>query len=147
MKIRKTVICLSALLLILVACSTVEKAVDVQYVSQSNVSGHVRVDSVVLRDSVFVREQSDTVFYTKYRTIYKERLRVDTFLRCDTVFLDREVVVEKVREPAKKSGLVWKVPIVALLLFLLWRTGMLKAMWNLILKGVGLCKRVFHLKE
>lgn len=147
MKIRKTVICLSALLLILVACSTVEKAMDVQYVSQSNVSGHVRVDSVVLRDSVFVREQSDTVFYTKYRTVYKERLRVDTFLRCDTVFLDREVVVEKLREPAKKSGLVWKVPIVALLLFLLWRTEVLSALWKLILKGVGLCKRVFHLKE
>ena len=87
------------------------------------------------------------MLFRSYRTVYKERLRVDTFLRCDTVFLDREVVVEKVREPTKKSSMVWKVPIVALLLFLLWRTGVLKAMWNLILKGVGLCKRVFHLKE
>ena len=144
---KRKLICLSALLLALVACSTAERAMDVQFVSQNNVTGHIRVDSVVLRDSVFIRERSDTVFYTKYRTVYKERLKVDTVVRCDTLFRDREVVVEKVRESNEKRGLVWIVPLVALLLFLLWRTGLLSAMWKLILKGVELCKRIFHLKE
>ena len=144
---KRKLICLSALLLALVACSTTERAMDVQFVSQNNVTGHIRVDSMVLRDSVFIRERSDTVFYTKYRTVYKERLKVDTVVRCDTLFRDREVVVEKVRESNEKRGLVWIVPLVALLLFLLWRAGLLPAVWNLILKGVRLCKRIFHLKE
>ena len=140
-------ICLSLSLSVLAACSTTEKAMDVQFVSQNNVVEHVRVDSIVLRDSVFIRERSDTVFYTKYRTVYKERLRVDTVLRCDTLFRDREVVVERVRDAGERNrGQIWKVPLVFLALFLLWRTGLLPAVWKLILKGVELCKRIFHLK-
>ena len=143
---KRVVICLSALLFA-AACSTVEKASNVQYVSQSNVAEHVRVDSVVLRDSIFIRERSDTVFYTKYCTVYKERLRVDTVIRCDTLYRDREVVVERVRKVGNSFGLLWKVPLAVLLLFLLWKAGLFPAVWNLILKGVELCKRIFHLKE
>ena len=73
------------LLLSLVGCSTVENVNDVGIVSRNNLIECVRVDSVVLRDSVFIREKSDTVFYTKYRTVYKELLRVDTIVRCDTL--------------------------------------------------------------
>ena len=118
-----------------------------QYVLQNNVAEHVRVDSVVLRDSIFIRECSDTVFYTKYRTLYKERLRVDTVMRCDTLYRDREVVVERVREVGSRLGLLWKVPLAVLLLFLLWKAGLFPAVWKLILKGVELCKRIFRLKE
>ena len=143
---KRKVICLSVLLAV-AACSTVEKASDVQYVLQNNVAEHVRVDSVVLRDSIFIRERSDTVFYTKYRTLYKERLRVDTVMRCDTLYRDREVVVERVREVGSRFGLLWKVPLAVLLLFLLWKAGLFPAVWKLILKGVELCKRIFRLKE
>ena len=144
---KRKVICLSVLLLAVAACSTVEKASDVQYVLQNNVAEHVRVDSVVLRDSIFIRECSDTVFYTKYRTLYKERLRVDTVMRCDTLYRDREVVVERVREVGSRFGLLWKVPLAVLLLLLLWKAGLLPVVWELILKGVELCKRIFRLKE
>ena len=143
---KRVVICLSALLLA-AACSTVEKASNVQYISKSNVAEHVRVDSIVLRDSIFIRERSDTVFYTKYRTVYKERLRVDTVIRCDTLYRDREVVVERVRKVGNSFGLLWKVPLAVLLLLLLWKAGLFPAVWKLILKGVELCKRIFHLKE
>ena len=144
---KRKVICLSVLLLAVAACSTVEKASDVQYVLQNNVAEHVRVDSVVLRDSIFIRERSDTVFYTKYRTLYKERLRVDTVMRCDTLYRDREVVVERVREVGSRLGLLWKVPLAVLLLLLLWKAGLLPVVWKLISKGVELCKRIFRLKE
>ena len=144
---KRKVICLSVLLLAVAACSTVEKASDVQYVLQNNVAEHVRVDSVVLRDSIFIRERSDTVFYTKYRTLYKERLRVDTVMRCDTLYRDREVVVERVREVGSRLGLLWKVPLAVLLLLLLWKAGLWPVVWKLISKGVELCKRIFRLKE
>ena len=142
-----TKIILNLLLLPLFACSTVEKTSDVGFVSQQNFVGRTRVDSVLLRDSIFIRERSDTVFYTKYRTVYKERLRVDTVIRCDTLYRDREVVVERVRKVGNRFGLLWKVPLAVLLLFLLWKAGLFPAVWKLILKGVELCKRIFHLKE
>ena len=142
-----TKIILSALPFLLLACSTVRETNDTVYVSQDNFVGHTRVDSVLLRDSIFIREKSDTVFYTKYRTIYKERLRVDTIVRCDTIYREREVVVEKVRSAGSNRSFLWKVLLAVLALFLLWRTGWWRVLLNVILKVMDLCKRVFRSKE
>ena len=142
-----TKIILSALPFLLLACSTVRETNDTVYVSQDNFVGHTRVDSVLLRDSIFIREKSDTVFYTKYRTIYKERLRVDTIVRCDTIYREREVVVEKVRGAGSNKSFLWKVLLAVLALFLLWRTGWWRVLLNVILKVMDLCKRVFRSKE
>ena len=142
-----TKIILSALPFLLLACSTVRETNDTVFVSQDNFVGHTRVDSVLLRDSIFIREKSDTVFYTKYRTIYKERLRVDTIVRCDTIYREREVVVEKVRSAGSNISFLWKVLLAVLALFLLWRTGWWRVLLNVILKVMDLCKRVFRSKE
>lgn len=142
-----TKIILNLLLLPLFACSTVEKTSDVGFVSQQNFVGRTRVDSVLLRDSIFIREKSDTVFYTKYRTLYKERLRVDTIVRCDTLYRDREVVVETMRNARHGGAMLWKVAVAALALLLLWRTGGWRTLLNLILKVIELCRRVFRLRE
>ena len=142
-----TKIILSALPFLLLACSTVRETNDTVYVSQDNFVGHTRVDSVLLRDSIFIREKSDTVFYTKYRTIYKERLRVDTIVRCDTIYREREVVVEKVRSAGSNKSFLWKVLLAVLALFLFWRTGWWRVLLNVILKVMDLCKRVFRSKE
>ena len=137
---------LNILLLALMGCSTVENVSNVESVSKNGFDGHIKSDSIVMHDSVFIRERCDTVFYTKYRTIYKERLRVDTIMRCDTLYRDREVVVEKVREAKRRSSLLWKLPLAALLLFLLWRIGLWKVLCDLIKKGVQLCSRVLRSK-
>ena len=133
----------SALALSLFACTTVEKVGDVELALHDSYVGHNRVDSVLLRDSIFIREKSDTVFYAKYRTVYKERLRVDTIVRCDTLFRDREVVVEKVHRVGYNSGLLWKLPLVAFALFLLWRTGVGRLLLNIILKVWNYAKKFF----
>ena len=143
----RTRIILSALLLSLVACGTVQRSNDVELVAQNNYVGRTKADSVMLRDSIFIREKSDTVYYTKYRTIYKERLRVDTVVRCDTLYRDREVVVERVREVERRNSLYWKLPLVALVLLLLWRTGLWSALLDVTMKTIDLCKRVFRSKE
>ena len=143
----RTRIILSALLLSLVACGTVQRSNDVELVAQNNYVGHTKADSVMLRDSIFIREKSDTVYYTKYRTIYKERLRVDTVVRCDTLYRDREVVVERVREVERRNSLYWKLLLVALVLLLLWRTGLWSALLDVTMKTIDLCKRVFRSKE
>ena len=134
-------------MLSLVACGTVQRSNDVELVAQNNYVGHTKADSVMLRDSIFIREKSDTVYYTKYRTIYKERLRLDTVVRCDTLYRDREVVVERVREVERRNSLYWKLPLVALVLLLLWRTGLWSALLDVTMKTIDLCKRVFRSKE
>lgn len=143
---NRTRTCLSILLFFIVGCGTMENVSDVEYASHDRFVEHLRVDSVFMHDSIYVREKSDTVYYTKYRTVYKERLRVDTIVRCDTLYRDREVVVERVRDYGNKISLLWKLPVVLLLVLLLWRTGLWRVIWNLILKGVELCIRIFRLK-
>ncbi len=135
-------ISLSVLIFSLLGCSTVQRVNDCGYIARNNFVEQIRVDSVVLRDSVFVRERSDTVFYTKFRTIYKERVRIDTLVRCDTLFRDREVVVERTCSGLSYKGLLLRLLVVVVLLFLMWRTGL----WNLILKGVRLCIKIFRLE-
>lgn len=55
----------------------------------------VRRDSVYVMDSVIVKSKADTVYITRWRTEYKEALRIDTLLceRVDTVTVEK--VVEK----------------------------------------------------
>ena len=138
-------VCLSAILLGLVACrSTVdvnELAKEVKY----NFVGRVVVDSIVLHDSVFVREKSDTVYYTKYHTLIKERVRMDTVWRSDTVYCDREVVVEKEVKSAGNAFLVW-IAIILLLVYLLHGKGVWRGLWSFIVKGFELCIKFFRLK-
>ena len=101
---------------ILAGCRSVERdSHDFHAVNRTD--WHLRVDSIVLHDSVFIREKSDTVFFTKYRTIYKERLLRDTVVRCDTVYVEREITVEK-----KDVLQLWPF-VAAVLLLLLWRSG------------------------
>ena len=88
------------------------------------------VDSVVLRDSIVVRERCDTVFYTKYRTLYKERIKVDTVVRCDTIYAERMISVEK----KEKNRVLWWliIPLIAVL----WKIGLLDFLRNLIMKKI-----------
>lgn len=57
----------------------------------------LRVDSIMLRDSVAVYVSGDTVRITRYRDRYRDRLRVDTVYRSliDSVRVEVPVPVEK----------------------------------------------------
>ena len=88
----------------------------------------VQRDSIYILDSVDVREAHDTVYITKWRTEYKEALRVDTFRveRIDT--LNTIVEVEKKLTKVQQlkmdvgTGVLWAVPIlIAVGLFVLYR--------------------------
>lgn len=47
----------------------------------------VQRDSIYVQDSVIVREKADTIFVTRWRTEYREALRVDTvqIVRTDSI--------------------------------------------------------------
>ena len=88
----------------------------------------VQRDSIYVLDSIYVREAHDTLFITKWRTEYKEALRVDTFnvQRVDTLNTIVEVEKKLTRVQQLKmdvgAGVLYAVPIlIAVGLFILYR--------------------------
>lgn len=83
----------------------------------------IRRDSIYVLDSVFVREAHDTVYITRWRTEYKEALRVDTFNveRVDTLntIIEVEKKLTKVQQLKMDigAGVMWAVPIILVLYF------------------------------
>lgn len=120
-------IAVSALLVILIGCKVQETAIT-DRMSTSTLIERMLVDSVALRDSIIIRETCDTVFFTKYRTLYKERVRIDTIIKCDTVYTERTVTVKE-----KDTGrMLWwlLLPVIAVL----WKIGVFDLLRNSIMK-------------
>ena len=116
------------LLAILCSCSTV-KYVPVETVrTETERVVDIQRDSIYVLDSIYVREAHDTVYVTKWRTEYKEALRVDTFNveRIDTLNTIVEVEKKLTKWQQTKmdvgTGALYAVPILlAVGLFLLYR--------------------------
>lgn len=99
--------------------------------STSTLIERVLVDSVLLRDSIIIRETCDTVYFTKFRTLYKERVRIDTVMKCDTLYTERVVSVKK--EKGNSKVLWWLlVPVIVLL----WKIGVLDLLRSVIMKRI-----------
>ena len=118
-----------ASLLFIVGCKVQETAMTNRS-SAGTYSNCVLVDSVALKDSIIIRERCDTVFFTKYRTLYKERLRTDTVIKCDTIYTEHLVTVKE----KDNTGLLWwlLVPVIAVL----WKIGFFDLLRNLIIKKI-----------
>ena len=90
------------------ACCALFSCRTVQYVPVETVKTEtervvdIHRDSIYVLDSVFVREAHDTLFITKWRTEYKEALRIDTLNieRIDTLyrFVEVEVKLTKIQQ-------------------------------------------------
>ena len=118
-------ICFSILLLLFVACRS-GSVTDRESVSRSGFVERITSDSVVVHDSIYVREKADTVYVTRYRTCYRERLSRDTIFCSDTIYKERRVTV-----PAKRN-LTYRWWLFLLLLLLLWRVGFFEWLWRLV---------------
>lgn len=108
------------------SCSTV-KYVPVETVKTDSVRVvDVQRDSIYVRDSVLIRTKADTVYVTKWRTEYREALKVDTFLvqRVDSVntVVEVEKRLTKIQQLKMDvgTGVLWAIPIM-LALYVLYR--------------------------
>lgn len=138
------------LLLALAGCRSGEcasSATDAFSHSRNEYARHILRDSIVMRDSIIVRERADTVFLTKYSTLVKERVRVDTIVCRDTLFVEREVIIEHVPKEKRALFIIPMVVVCSILLLLLCYIGLPGKLWNFILKCVNLCIRFFRLKQ
>jgi hypothetical protein len=84
--------------LLLSSCATkviTVPEVRTEYVYRTD--SFIKRDSICINDSVFIREKGDTVWVEKFKTIFKDRIRMvverDTFMRCDTI--SQVIEVEK----------------------------------------------------
>ncbi|MBE6308368.1 MAG: hypothetical protein IJY98_08155 [Bacteroidaceae bacterium] len=129
-RIRKIWWC--SMLFLFAACVTGGNR-EVLHGSHNNRAERVVRDSIYLRDSVFVAMRADTVFYEKQRTVFRDRLSIDTFIVCDTLFKERVVTVEKV---VKQYPSPWFL-LSAVVLYVAWRKGVLHRLWSLLKVFIG----------
>lgn len=89
------VILLALVLYGMTSCTSV-KYVPVESIKTDSVRVvDVHRDSIYVQDSVIVREKADTIFVTRWRTEYREALRVDTVQIVRTDSIQNIVEVER----------------------------------------------------
>lgn len=118
---------LCVVLLALSGCRTQYVPVETVRVETERVVD-IQRDSIYILDSVIVREAHDTIYITKWRTEYKEALRIDTLNieRIDTLIRIVEVEIKLTKWQQTKmdvgAGVIYAVPIlIAVGLFVLYR--------------------------
>lgn len=115
------------MLIMLTGCKTTYIPVETVKTETERVVD-IQRDSIYVLDSIYVREAHDTIYITKWRTEYKEALRIDTLNieRIDTLyrFVEVEVKLTKVQQLKMDigAGVLYAVPILlAVGLFVLYR--------------------------
>lgn len=122
----KVVLLLALLLAMMCSCRT--QYVPVETVKTDSVRVvDVQRDSIYVLDSIFVREAHDTIYITKWRTEYKEALRVDTFhvQRIDTINTIVEVEKKLTKWQQTKmdvgAGVLYAAPILIAIFIIYWK--------------------------
>jgi hypothetical protein len=119
---------------VVTACCALFSCRTVQYVPVENThtseteKHNVERDSIHVHDSVYIYLQGDTVYEERWKTIYKEVFRTDTFFITKTDSINHIVEVEKKLTKWQQTkmdvgaGVMYAVPIlVAVGLFILYR--------------------------
>lgn len=81
---------------------------------------HIVTDSVYQHDSIYIHEKGDTVWYERWHTQYRDRLRIDTVYqaRVDTIAKPYPVIKEVEKKLTKtQKGLMWAGGLSLLALF------------------------------
>ena len=82
---------LIVLAVLLTSCKSVEYIKVPEYHTEykTKIDTFIQKDSVYLKDSVYIHAKGDTIWYEKWHTQYvdkwKERIKVDTLMRTDSV--------------------------------------------------------------
>lgn len=119
------VVLLALAVLCMMSCTTTQY-VPVETVRTDSVRiVDVRRDSVYVMDSVIVKSKADTVYVTRWRSEYKEILKIDTLIseRVDTLTVEK-VVEKELTEWEELSmdvgnGVLW-VAIIAAIGAIVW---------------------------
>lgn len=107
------------------SCKTQDCVPQIEYVKKDSIITRIKTDSVsvIERDSVFVDKAGDTIYLTRYKYVYKDRITN----KVDTIYQDkvREVVqTQTIRYVPTYykwcSWILWLI-VIATLLYVAWR--------------------------
>lgn len=73
------------------ACKSNKTYVPVES-SRTEYRNTIQRDSVHLYDSVFIKEKNDTVFYSKYKFLYRNKFITDTIIKSDSIRVPYPVI-------------------------------------------------------
>lgn len=77
-----------------VGCKTKTVYVPIESVRTEYINKLHR-DSILFYDSIFVKEKGDTIWLEKYRYVFRDKLRVDTIRKCDTIQVCQQITEYK----------------------------------------------------
>ena len=86
----KRILLLSVSLLLLAGCKTAAPLISVPRNDSIVIRDRFVRDSIIVRDSIFVRLKNDTVFIDRWHNLWRDR----TVATTDTVYKDKEVLVQ-----------------------------------------------------
>lgn len=89
------IVVLMFILTVLSGCKTVYVPVDRVHTEYRD---RIQQDSIYIRDSVYVREKGDTVWFTRWRVEFRDRIKVDSIHIHDSVPVPYPVEVIKTVE-------------------------------------------------
>lgn len=116
----------SLLFLLVISCITSRQREE-QLSRHEMYAERIVRDSIFLHDSVSLLRRADTVFLEKIRTLYRDRVRVDTVFKCDTLYRDSNTMVEKkMYSPFSLFPMIASVSILILLIM-----GVPQKLWNI----------------
>lgn len=102
------IVVLALLVIMLVGCSgtkDIPVVHDTIYKTNTEYVNKVIVDSIYVKDSMWVEVNGDTIWIDRWHTEYVYRERVDTLMSVDTIYKSKEIPVPV--EKIKKVYLWW----------------------------------------
>lgn len=96
------------------------------FATRDSYNNHIVRDSIFIHDSVSVISRADTMFLERVRTLYRDKVRIDTFLKRDTIYSERVATVEK----AKPRIFPLRRLLLSLLLLLLLLCRLPQRLWR-----------------
>lgn len=84
--------CIVSVVLFLSSCKTQYVPIET---TKTEYKDRLRIDSIHLHDSIFVKQKGDTTWIERYKTLYKERLVRDSIYITDSIAVPYPVVEYK----------------------------------------------------
>ncbi|WP_101690770.1 hypothetical protein [Dysgonomonas massiliensis] len=96
MKLLTKIIAVLFVSALLFSCKTKYVEIPIEKIkTEIEYRDKVKRDSIYTRDSIIIHSKGDTIWMEKYKTLYKEKLRIDSVEVEKIVLQDKPVIVEK----------------------------------------------------
>lgn len=93
-------------------------------IERTTFKDRLQIDTIIQKqsDSVYVKQKGDTIWFEKYKILYKERIRIqrDTVDRNNIQTIVKEVKGDTKIIEVQKRDFFWYVGLIGSILFIVW---------------------------